>query len=123
MEPWIWTSIWSSEVAAQRGDACYRRSRRQLPRKLSPFGHPAHYEVRLVSTNGGLRWRCRRVNVTTTLMGEYVGLEEVGDGLWDAYFCRVRLGRLDERRMRIEDKPGRWIRGKQPTEVSPMSLD
>lgn len=101
----------------------YHRSRRQLPRKLSPFDYPAHYEVRLVSTNGGLRWRCRRVNVTTTLMGEYVGLEEVGDGLWDVYFCHVRLGRLDERRMRIEDEPGRWIRGKQPTEVSPMSLD
>jgi hypothetical protein len=103
--------------------SCYRRSRRQLLRNLSPFDYPTHYEVRLVSANGGMRWRCRRVTVTTTLIGEYVGLEEVGDGLWEVYFCHVHLGRLDERRMRIEDEQGRWIRGKQPMEVSPMSLD
>jgi hypothetical protein len=39
-----------------------------------------------------------------------VGLEEVGDGQWDVYFSRLRLGRLEERRMRIEDPHGRWSR-------------
>jgi len=26
-----------------------------------------------------------------------VGLEEVADGIWSVYFCRVRLARIDER--------------------------
>jgi len=53
------------------------------------------------------------------LAGEYVGLEEVDDGLWEVYFGPLKLGRMDERRLRIEDHKGRWVRKK----VSPMSLD
>ncbi len=68
-----------------------------------------------VGFDGNHAW----VNVTTTLIGEHVGLEEVGDGLWGVYFSRVKLGRLDERRMRIEDQNGRWTRRK----VLPMSPD
>jgi hypothetical protein len=98
----------------------YSRSVRQLPTKLPELEYPKHYEVRYVSANGGIRWRCAWVNVTTVLIGEHVGLDEVGDGLWDVYFSTIRLGRLDERRMRIEDAQGRWVRGKV---VSPMSPD
>jgi hypothetical protein len=62
---------------------------------------------------------CAWVGVTHTLAGEFVGLEEVGDGLWDVYFGPVLLGRMDERMLRIEDHRGRWIR----RNVSPMSPD
>jgi transposase InsO family protein len=97
----------------------YRRSLRELPRKLPELEYPAHYEVRYVSANGGLRWRCHWVCLTHTLDGQHVGLEEVGDGLWDVYFGPVKLGRLDERKLRIEDHKGRWIR----RTVSTMSPD
>ena len=60
-----------------------------------------HFEVRRVSRNSGIRWKKQWVCVTHTLAGEYVGLEEVGDGLWDVYFGPVTLGRMDER-------PGRF---------------
>lgn len=99
--------------------SCYSPSTRQLPRSLPRIEYPGHYEVRLVSANAGIRWKCVRVNVSTTLSGEHVGLEEVGDGLWDVYFGRLRLGRLDERKMQIEDALGKWTRRK----VSPMSPD
>lgn len=56
---------------------------------------------------------------THTLAGEYVGLEEVGDGLWDVYVGPLKLGRMDERRQQIEDHQGRSIR----KTVSPMSPD
>jgi hypothetical protein len=46
----------------------YSAAARQLPRKL-----------RYVSANGGIRWECAWVNVTTTLAGQYVGLEAVAD--------------------------------------------
>jgi len=97
----------------------YSPSGRQLPRKLPEIEYPGHFEVRYVSANGGIRWKCAWVNVTTVLEGQHVGLEEVGDGLWDVYFSHVRLGRLDEHRTRIQDEFGRWIRGK----VLPMSPD
>ena len=98
----------------------YTPSPRELPRKLLDVEYPGHYEVRYVSTNGGIRWKCAWVNVSTVLGRQYVGLEEVGDGVWDVYFSSVKLGRLDERRMRIEDALGRWVRGKG---LSPMSPD
>jgi hypothetical protein len=40
----------------------------------------------------------------------YVGLEEIDDGIWNVYFGPLKLGRLHERRMRIEDEYGRLYR-------------
>ena len=97
----------------------YRPSPRVLPKVFPQIEYPAHYEVRYVSANGGIRWKCAWVCVTHTLAGEFVGLNEVGDGLWDAYFGPVLLGRMDERKLRIEDHRGRWVRRK----VLPMSPD
>ena len=99
--------------------AHYLPSPRDLPRRLPPLEYPGHFEVRLVSRNSGIRWKKRWVCVTHTLAGEYVGLEEVGDGLWDVYFGPLKLGRMDERRQQIEDHKGRFIR----KTVSPMSPD
>jgi putative transposase len=92
----------------------YRSSGRALPRQLAPLEYPGHYEVRLVSRNSGIRWKKRWVCVTHTLAGEYVGLEEVGDGLWDVYFGPLKLGRMDERLRRIEDHKGRTVRRSSP---------
>jgi hypothetical protein len=98
----------------------YHPSTREMPRHLHPIDYPAHYEVRLVSRNGGIRWDHQWVNVTHTLGGEYVGLEEVDNDLWDVYFGPLKLGRFDERTLRIEDHLGRTQRrGK----VLPMSPD
>lgn len=97
----------------------YRPSGRVLPRALPQIEYPAHYEVRYVSANGGIRWKCNWVCVTHTLAGEFVGLDEVGDGLWDVYFGPVLLGRMDERKLRIEDHRGRSAR----KQVLPMSPD
>ncbi len=99
--------------------SAYEPSSRELPEKLAPIEYPGHFEVRLVSRNSGIRWKKHWVCVTHTLAGEYVGLEEVGDGLWDVYFGSCKLGRMDERRLKIEDHKGRWVRKK----VLPMSPD
>jgi transposase InsO family protein len=97
----------------------YQPSSRSFPRKLPTIEYPAHYEVRLVSKNGGIRWNSRWVNVTHVLGGEYVGLEEVDNDLWEVYFGPIRLGRLDETDLRIEDSLGRKTRRR----LSPMSPD
>ena len=95
--------------------ACYTSSSRLMP----PLEYPDRFEVRYVSANGGIRWNSRWVNVSIVCVGEYVGLEEIADGIWNIYFGPLRLGRLHERRMWIEDEYGRLYRHR----VSPMSPD
>ena len=97
----------------------YRPSSRPLLPRLAPLQYPGHFEVRLVSRNSGIRWNRHWVCVTHTLAGEYVGLEEVGDGLWDVYFGPLKLGRMNERILRITDHKGRTVR----KQVLPMSPD
>jgi len=104
-------------LAQRRPASLYQPSNRQYPKRLSPLEYPGHHEVRLVSRNGGLRWNGVRVPVSKVLEGEYVGLEEIDDGVWEIYFGPLRLGRLNERDMRIEDVLGR----KRRRRLLPMS--
>jgi transposase InsO family protein len=90
----------------------YAASARKMPDKLPPLEYPDRFEVRYVSTNGGIRWNSRWVNVSVVCAREYVGLEEIDDGIWNVYFAALKLGRLHERHMRIEDEYGRLKRHK-----------
>lgn len=88
----------------------YSSSPTKMPEKLDSMHYPDRFEVRYVSANGGIRWHKQWVSVTTALVGEYVGLEEIDDGEWDVYFGAYKLGRLHERLMKIEDRLGRFNR-------------
>jgi transposase InsO family protein len=81
--------------------AHYRPSPRPYPPQVRSPEYPRHYETRYVSTNGGIRWHQRWVNVSHVLAEEYVGLDEVADGVWSVYFGDLLLGRLDERDYRM----------------------
>ena len=88
----------------------YQSSPREMPNKIPALEYPDRFEVRYVSANGGIRWKKDWVNVSITCVGEYVGLEEIDDGIWNVYFGPLKLGRLLERHMRIEDAFGRLKR-------------
>ena len=88
----------------------YRPSNREMPSKLAPLVYPDRFEVRYVSANGGIRWNRGWINVSTVCIGEYVGLEEIDNEIWNVYFGPLRLGRLLERHMKIEDAFGRLSR-------------
>jgi hypothetical protein len=45
-----------------------------------------------------------------TCAGLYVGMEKIDHGLWDVYLGPVKLGRLFEETLRIEDHLGRLKR-------------
>ena len=90
--------------------ALYEASRRALPKEVPELVYPAHFETRLVSKNSGIRWNSGWVAVSQTCAGLYVGLEQVDHGLWDVYLGPVKLGRLLEEKMRIEDDLGRLVR-------------
>lgn len=64
-------------------DCWYESSNRQMPDKLYPFEYPDRFITRLVSVNGGIRWKHNWIRASTTLAGDNVGLEEVDDGVWD----------------------------------------
>jgi putative transposase len=89
---------------ALAGDApasWYHRSGRRAPPVPQEPEYPSHFEIRYVSRNGGVRWRNHWVNVSHVLAEEYVGLEEVEDGIWSVYFGPVLLGRFSEHDYRI----------------------
>lgn len=98
---------------------CYVPSTRLMPEKLLPLEYPDRMETRYVSENGGIRWNNKWVNVTSACRGEYVGLEEIEDGVWNVYIGPIVIGRLHEKFMRIEDIYGRLKRKK----VLPTSPD
>ena len=79
----------------------YVPSARPMPTHLPGITYPGYFEWRRVKPNGCVKWRNREIVVTTVLIGEPVGLEEIADDLWAVYFGPVRLGTLDERVGRI----------------------
>jgi hypothetical protein len=48
--------------------------------------------------------------VSHLLAGEYVGLVEIDSSEWDLYFGSLKLGRIHERLLRVEDALGRLAR-------------
>jgi putative transposase len=100
-------------IAMQTPGSLYRPSPRPFPERLPALEYPEHFEKRYVSRNGGIRWNCSWVNISITCAGEYVGLEEIDDGVWHVYFGPLKLGRLLEREMRVEDAHGKLWRHRQ----------
>jgi hypothetical protein len=97
-------------IELQTPASLYSPSRRPLPAVAPPLVYPAHFERRLVSKNSGIRWKDQWVAVSTTCAGLYVGLEEIEHGRWDVYLGPIKLGRLLEESLRIEDQLGRLRR-------------
>ena len=88
----------------------YQHSALEMPARIARLEYPDRFETRYVSANGGIRWHNHWVCVSTVCAGEYVGLEEIDDGVWNVYFGALRLGRFLERHLRIEDAYGRLKR-------------
>jgi transposase InsO family protein len=80
----------------------YRPSARPLPARLEQYEYPAHFQVRRVSRAGTIRMHTKQFFLSSTLDEEYVGLEEVDDGIYDLYFCFYQIGRYCLRKNRVE---------------------
>jgi putative transposase len=83
--------------------SAYASSPRKMPGRLGHFDYPLHYNVRRVCGNSCIRWRNEFIFVSRALAGEYVGLEQTDDGVYDVYFCDLYIGRLLEEKKRIAD--------------------
>jgi transposase InsO family protein len=83
--------------------ALFQASDRAFTSHPEPLEYPGHFELRRVSGDATLRWKARKVFVSSLLKGHLVALEEIGDGVWSVYFGPVHLGWLDEADYRIMD--------------------
>lgn len=81
----------------------YQRASREMPKKIEPYDYPGHLLVRRVSRGGTIRVFHNQVFVSNTLQEDYVGLEEVGEGVYDLYFCFYQIGRYELQTNKIHD--------------------
>ena len=79
----------------------YVPSERQLPSPIPKPVYPQHFETRLVSGNGSVRFRGPVVYFSQAMRGLELGFEDIGDGIWNVYFYERLLGRLDERTLKL----------------------
>jgi transposase InsO family protein len=85
----------------------YRPSPRTYTGVVPPVEYPGHFIVKHVTNAGTFRFKKRLVFIANALIHHRVGLEEVADGIWSIYFCRVLIGRLDERDYTVHGT--RWV--------------
>jgi putative transposase len=75
----------------------YRPSTRAYTGELPPIQYPGHFLVKRITNAGTFRFKKRLLFIANALKQHTIGLEEIADGIWSIHFCRVLLGRLDER--------------------------
>jgi hypothetical protein len=79
----------------------WKPSARPFPEEIRPPEYPGHFMVRLVCNAGTFRFKCKQIFISQALKQQYIGLEEVDDGIWSIYFYDVLIGRLDENAWKI----------------------
>ena len=77
--------------------ACYKPSPRPYPEKLPEMTYPSHIDSLHADCSGIVNRRGLRIYVGCVLKHQAIGLEQVGDGIWDVIFGPIILGRIDER--------------------------
>ena len=75
------------------------------PERIAPPDYPGHFEVRRVSSAGTFRLHSGQHFLSQALNDEYIGLEEVQDGLWNIVYYETLLGRIDEHTHTITGAP------------------
>lgn len=88
-------------IANRTPNSLWIPSPRIYPESIAPPEYPEHMEVRRVSTAGTFRLQSRQPFLSHVLALEDVGLEEVGDGIWNIVYYRTLLGKIDARSLRI----------------------
>lgn len=76
----------------------YSNPTRPYPARIASVEYPAHFETRAVRSDGGIKWRGTTLFVSQALVGERIGLEETGYGMWTICFASTVLGILDDAR-------------------------
>jgi transposase InsO family protein len=114
-------------LGMKRPGELYQASSRAMPKRIEPYEYPAHYLVRRVSRAGTIRVLRRQIFVSNTLQENYVGLEEVDDGVYDLYWCFYQIGRYELKTNKIHDVVSKVGLSRRQVDLAsrllPMSLE
>jgi len=76
-------------------------STRPFPERIRQFDYESSNKVMKVTQNGAIRWKSYHwVYLTAALKRKYVGVEEMGNGIWKVGYRNVFLGYFDEKNIR-----------------------
>jgi len=114
-------------LGMKRPGEVYQSSSRTMPKRIEPYEYPGHYLVRRVSRAGTIRVFHEQIFVSNTLHEDYVGLEEVDDGVYDLYFCFYQIGRYELKTNKIHDVVSKVGLSRRQVDLAsrvlPMSLE
>ena len=83
---------------------------------LPEIDYPLHDRDALVTACGRICMHRKKINISTVMAGQRLGLKEVDDGIWFVTFMAYDLGYID-----LEQKTLQPIDNPFGTRVSPMS--
>ena len=80
-------------------------STRPFPERISQYDYESNMKVLKVTQNGAIRWKSYYwVYLTAALKGKYVGIEDLGNGIWKVFYRNVFLGYFNEKELRTKEK-------------------
>jgi hypothetical protein len=80
-------------------------SKRSYPEKPSVYDYPYGYKKLRVTRNGAIRWGAYNwVYISRGAKKRYVGVKEIGEGIWQVYYRTVFLGRFDETKLKRKEQ-------------------
>ena len=73
-------------------------SDREYKEQKSSFDYPIDYKVYKITKNGSIRWGTYHwVYISRAATRRNVGVEEIGNGIWNLYYRNVILACFDEK--------------------------
>lgn len=76
----------------------YKPSPRPFPEKLPEIIYSEGEALKRVNITGGIGFRGKHFYIGEHLTGEYVGLREIEENLFDVYFSKTKIQRIDLRK-------------------------
>lgn len=76
----------------------YRPSHRSFAEVNDPYQYSAHFETRRTNPSGQFSFQNRKYQIGDAFTDQAIGLlPTTTDGQWELYYCRFRIGALDQR--------------------------
>lgn len=80
-------------------------STRPFPERIPQFDYESNMKILKVTQNGAIRWKSYYwVYLTAALKGKYVGIEDLGNGIWKVFYRNIFLGYFNENELRTKEK-------------------
>jgi hypothetical protein len=97
--------VWPHEALGKETPASVHEfSARPLPERVLDYDYGSEMRVLKVTQNGAMRWGAYHwVYLTASLKGKYVGVLEIGNGIWRVFYRNVFLGFFDEKNLRNKE--------------------